>query len=121
MDQTKNLAIHEWGLDSTRGYVGPKGWKTTRSSDDKLWRMKHRSYHVPTLTMLDVDALPIGRHQWMVEKNVCNQGEISVENLLISVCKEDQFTCDDGKCLEIGQRCYDIEECDNVSDEKIVE
>ena len=83
--------------------------------------MKHRSYQDLTLTMLDIDALPIGRHQWRVEKNVCNQGETSVETLLISACKEDQFTCDDGKCLEIGQRCYDIEECDNVSDEKIVE
>ena len=72
MDQTKIQGIQEWGLDSTRSYVGPKGWKITRSPDDKLWRMKHRSYQDLTLTMLDIDTLPIGRHQWMVEKNVCN-------------------------------------------------
>jgi len=46
---------------------------------------------------------------WKIENNVCNQGETSIETLLISGCKEDQFTCDDGKCLSINQRCNNIE------------
>ena len=71
--------------------------------------MSHESYEDLTLTMLDMDALPLGRHKWRVENNVCNQGETSIETLLLSACKEDQFTCDDGKCLNITQRCNNIE------------
>ena len=100
--------LEKWG-DSTRSYVGPKGWILSRYPDDKLWRLKHKSYEDLTLTMLDMDALPVGRHQWRVENNICNQGETNIETLLLSACKEDQFTCDDGKCLSITQRCNNIE------------
>ena len=86
--------------------------------------------------MLDTDDLPVGRHKWMVENNVCNEGATSSETLLISGCEDGEFTCDDGKCLDISQRCNNIEvrrktiihlksnsiiflqECDDVSDEK---
>ena len=109
MSQNDNLKPDDWGLDSTRSYVGPKGWTISRSPNDKLWRMEHISYKDLSLTMLDMDALPLGRHQWRVENNVCNQGETSIETIQISACREDQFTCDDGKCLNIKQRCNNIE------------
>ena len=109
MDQEESLGIDQWGKDNTRSYIGPKGWTISRDPADKLWRMQHRSYEDLTLTMLDMDALPIGRHNWRVENNVCNRGETSIESLLISACREDQFTCDDGKCLDITQRCNNIE------------
>merc|ERR1719419_1922531 len=111
MDQSNRLPINEWGDDDTLSYVGPKGWTVSRSPYDRLWRMEHDSYKDLTLTMLDIDALPVGRHIWRIENNVCNQGETSIETLLISGCKEDQFTCDDGKCLSINQRCNNIEPC----------
>ena len=109
MNQSENLGMADWGYDNTRGYVGPKGWTISRSPGDKLWRMEHISYEELSLTMLDMDALPVGRHQWRIENNVCNQGETSIETLLISGCQEDQYTCDDGKCLNINQRCNNIE------------
>ena len=33
-----------------------------------------------------------------------------MEILQLSACDEGQFTCDDGKCLDIAQRCNNIEE-----------
>ena len=71
--------------------------------------MTHYHYTDLTLTMLDSDALPVGRHKWLVENNVCQEGKTSTEILQISGCQEDQFTCDDGKCLEMSQRCNNIE------------
>ena len=119
MDITYKLADHEpsserptgWGWDEgdTRRYVGPKGWIISRSQSDKLWRMKHHYYPDLTLTMLEMDALPIGRHNWKIENNVCNQGVTNSQSLLISGCKEEEFTCDDGKCLDINKRCNNIE------------
>ena len=108
MDTSYKLADHN-KLYETRHYVGPKGWILSRNTTDKKWRMTHKSYPDLTLTMLEMDALPVGRHNWRINNNVCNQGTTNVQSLLISGCKEDEFTCDDGKCLNITQRCNNIE------------
>ena len=109
LDQGENLSPPQWGKDNTRGYVGPKGWTISRDPQDQLWKIKHSSYDELSLTMLDRDALPVGKHKWRVENNVCNQGETNDETLMISGCQENQFTCDDGKCLNITQRCNNVE------------
>ena len=113
MDTQYKLAEHSPGeigyaVDS-RGYVGPKGWRISKNLTDMKWRVTHYHYVDLTLTMLDMDALPVGRHKWLAENNVCNEGQTSAMVLQISACKEDQFTCDDGKCLDIHQRCNNIE------------
>ena len=114
MDTQYKFADHiPGGLETrefdSRSYVGPKGWTITRNLTDKAWRMSHYYYTDLTLTMLDGDALPVGKHKWLVENNVCNEGMTSTEVLLLSGCAEDEFTCDDGKCLDISQRCNNIE------------
>ena len=105
----QNFSSREFGFDDTRSYVGPKGWVISRSEEDKKWRMEHQSYPELTLTMLDIDPLPIGKKMWKIDNNVCNQGTTNIQSLLISGCKEEEFTCDDGKCLDITQRCNNIE------------
>ena len=109
MDIEADLSFSEWGADDSRGFVGPKGWTITRNTTTKRWVMSHYHYHHLSLTMVDAHALPVGRHRWTVENNVCNEGKTSVQLLQISGCKEGEFTCDDGKCLDIGQRCNNIE------------
>ena len=111
MDTQYKLAEHKpggWPYDP-RGYVGPKGWTISKNGTDGKWKMTHYFYTDLTLTMLDKDVLPVGRHKWLVENNVCNEGETSSMILQISGCEEGQFTCDDGKCLDIAQRCNNIE------------
>ena len=105
-----------WGPPSH--FVGPKGWIISRNETDKKWMITHYHYPELSLKMLDTDVLPIGKHKWMVENNACNEGKTSAEILQLSGCEEEQFTCDDGKCLEMSQRCNNIEDCDDVSDEK---
>ena len=114
MDTQYKLAEHKpgtltQGKQDTREYVGPKGWTISRNRTDKKWRMSHYYYTDLTLTMLDQDALPVGKHKWLVENNACKEGQTSSEILQLSGCEEEQFTCNDGKCLDIHQRCNNIE------------
>ena len=93
----------------TRSYVGPKGWVIARDPFDKTWRMTHYHYKDKTLTMLDKDMLPLGRHKWLIENNVCSEGKTIIEVLQMRFCDEHQFTCDDGKCIDMSQRCNNLE------------
>ena len=81
----------------------------SRDADDKIWRMSHEKYPDQVVTMLDPDVLPIGRHSWRIKNNVCNQGQTSAQVILLSGCQEEEFTCDDGKCVRLSQRCDNIE------------
>ena len=94
---------------SFREYVGPKGWIISKNNEDFKWKMTHYHYTDLSLTMLDQDSLPVGRHKWQVENDVCNEGLTSTQTLLISACEEGQYTCHDGKCLDISKRCNNIE------------
>ena len=109
MDLAADVGHWEWGLDSTRSYLGPKGWVISINKTDKSWRISHYHYTDLTLTMVDTDTLPFGRHKWLIENNVCTEGKTSTQVLQISGCNDGQFTCDDGKCLDISQRCNNIE------------
>ena len=92
-----------------RSFVGPKGWIISRKDEDLNWRMTHYHYTDLSLTMVDQDVMPVGRHKWLVENNACTEGVTSSMDLLISACNEEEFTCDDGKCVEISQICNNIE------------
>ena len=114
MDTQYKFADHtpgSWKYDSLgyRSFVGPKGWIISRKDEDLNWRMTHYHYTDLSLTMVDQDVMPVGRHKWLVENNACTEGVTSSMVLLISACKEGEFTCDDGKCLDISQRCNNIE------------
>ena len=69
---------------NTRGFVGPKGWRISLNLTDKRWRMTHYHYVDLSLTKMDLDALPVGRHKWMIENHVCNEGQTSAVVLQIS-------------------------------------
>ena len=71
---------------------GPEGWIISRNKTDSRWRMSHYHYTDLTLTMLDTDTLPIGKHKWQIENNVCSEDETSSEVLQLSGCDEEQFT-----------------------------
>ena len=109
MDLNAELSLQRWGLDNMRSYMGPKGWVISVNQTDKSWIISHYHYPDLTLTMVDPDTLPFGRHKWLIENNVCSQGKTSIQVLQISGCSEEQFTCDDGKCLDISQRCNNVE------------
>ena len=107
-DDLEQVGWTYW-YEEYREFVGPKGWIISRNRKDLKWRMTHYYYTELSLIMLDSDALPVGRHKWLVENNVCKEGETSTEILQLSSCAEEQFTCDDGKCLQMSQRCNNIE------------
>ena len=90
-----NKAYERWTIQST-------------TEPDNILIMKPKNIH------------PLGRWTWIVgnKSNICPDWEPSQEIILtFSACKQEQFTCEDGKCIDVGLRCDHNTDCDDQSDE----
>ncbi|XP_063600303.1 uncharacterized protein LOC134776483 [Penaeus indicus] len=67
-----------------------------------------------TLQMDSPTHYPLGRQEWVVDNDVCGVDSMVI---MMTVCKEHQFSCDDGNCVRIQQRCDMEVDCPDGSDE----
>lgn len=61
-----------------------------------------------------VNEYPIGRKKWNMTHDKCDRTEV---DLMLTRCGEDEFTCDDGSCVPLVDRCDLSIHCDDSSDE----
>ena len=62
-------------------------------------------------------TLLLGTSSWTVYNDSLLCPKNSEMNLTLSVCPDNQFTCDDGSCLEMSRRCDGDLNCKDGSDE----
>ena len=63
----------------------------------------------------------LGKHKWNISNDVyeCNEGKPYTTMLKLTGCKEEgEFTCDDGQCIEMEERCNQVPDCRDKSDER---
>lgn len=60
---------------------------------------------------------PFGTHQWLLKNDVCGLLAGSIVNLTLSECGKGMFTCEDGTCISLHQRCDLRVDCPDKSDE----
>ncbi|KAG0704991.1 Low-density lipoprotein receptor 1 [Chionoecetes opilio] len=65
------------------------------------------------------DQYPFGTRAWTLsgQGEMCGRRAGDQVNLTLSVCQEDQFTCVDGTCVSLEQRCDLTRDCKDGSDE----
>ncbi|XP_071538214.1 gamma-aminobutyric acid receptor subunit beta-3-like [Panulirus ornatus] len=86
------------------------------SSDYGIWKIVRKDIPTvkATLVLKSPIQYPVGLNTWEVEDAECGNG---VLQLMMTSCKEHQFSCTNGQCINIGQRC-DLEvDCSDFSDE----
>ncbi|KAG7170850.1 Gamma-aminobutyric acid receptor subunit beta-like 2, partial [Homarus americanus] len=90
----------------------------SRTGDFGTWEMRR-------LDMVGTSAtvkarypgdFPFGLNTWTVKNDVCGQ---SSPTLILTTCKDMQFTCSDGSCVEMRDRCDLKPDCKDWSDESL--
>ena len=66
-------------------------------------------------------SFALGSHNWVItnDNKVCSpRGESYIKHLKLTGCKVGEFTCSDGQCIKMDERCDQIIHCKDNSDEK---
>ena len=94
---------------------GPSGWVIVWK--ENKWNILNKG-HPGTFAFLSTRLYPVGKHGWVVVGDGCSIEERNSMELTLTHCKEDQFTCDLGTCVDMEQRCDQEDNCEDHSDEK---
>ena len=87
---------------------------------DGKWTISDDVWNATAVTNAPKDSYALGKHEWMVtgdDKN-CHKGEPYTTFLKLTGCLEGYFTCDDGECVRMEQRCDQLPDCVDKSDER---
>ena len=112
LDQTSSR-FHFVGLYNTLIQL------SMEEKDKKVWIMKNM-YGGKTLATTVLKShveYPLGKYLWNITGDSC-PGFQNEKYLVITSCKENQFTCDDGSCIPLSRRCDSRIHCFDGSDEE---
>lgn len=127
------LALSIWDVGNQLALwaeIGKKDWKLFHTLkvpwkfwyDEELGRwqalhQKHKDFLATSAA--DKNSLLIGSHEWKVEndsKTCPGAGSYSTV-LKLTGCSEEEFTCDDGSCVPMTNRCDAKKDCADGTDE----
>jgi len=109
-----NLKPHWRGLGKSHIMYQPK---------TKVWRLEsfYETEKYADLTADDTvpqGFYPLGRKTWVINDGICQLSGGVKRSMTMTTCFPDKFTCDDGTCVNIRQRCNLVVDCPDSSDEK---
>ncbi|XP_071547708.1 glutamate-gated chloride channel subunit beta-like [Panulirus ornatus] len=108
------------GYSSHKPYFhGFHGHMITYSEKDEQWIMSDTVANstLARLTLASSNLYPIGRHKWSLAAPLCDHPVGSQLELSLSICKDGQYMCDDGQCIEVAARCDAKDDCADETDE----
>ena len=103
-------------------YIGYYTSTIFYSSEEQawLWETSKDNESIATSTSSE-ESLLIGTHKVDfsgVKNDKCNKdGEGHVAILKLTTCSDEQFSCNDGQCIDMEQRCDQAPNCKDKSDE----
>ena len=107
-------------LDSQGSFMfyGFKGTSIRYEKQSKMWNMT--VLHFPAAfatTKAEFKTLVLGNHHRKIHNDNACSNDIEDKILTMSSFSKDQYTCDDGECVDLDFRCDGRPHCTDKSDE----
>ena len=100
--------------------IGPESAQLKFNSSLNKWTLQDKRSNVTAVADASQFSYALGKHNWTIsgDADQCSKGQASYTiEMKLTGCKEGQFTCDDGQCVAIEQRCNQLTNCRDKSDE----
>ena len=88
------------------------------NQENNQWIAEHSKY--PDFQAVLKSDSALGPKEWTIhnDSKLCSWSASYITTLSLSSCSMDQFTCNDGNCVDIVNRCNGIQHCKDGSDEE---
>ena len=106
--------------DPVTGYLYFYGnRKTTATFDGEKWEMLTAFFNTSASTGAAPESFILGKHSWRIsgDSEKCHSGKPYTMKLKLTGCLDEDFTCDDGQCIKMVERCNQVPDCRDESDE----
>ena len=104
-------------------YVSNRDSVIRYKDDQWVLTLADSSTNTSAVTEASLVSFLLGKHQWTVHNDSyeCSNGGSYTTQLKLTTCKEGDFTCRDGQCVKMDQRCNQLPDCRDESDESSCE
>ena len=99
------------------GEVAYYGTTTAITWEGGVWRLEVLGQPTTAWSPAPHSSLLLGRHPWTIESSEDGQVKPRTTHLKLTACREGEFTCDDGQCVRMEERCDQVVHCSDGSDE----
>ena len=85
------------------------------------WTLTEHSQDTTAVTDASLASFVLGSHEWLIENDnieCSKKGKPYTRTLKLTGCREGEFTCSDGQCIKMEERCDQIIHCSDDSDEE---
>ena len=100
-------------------YLGERKSEIRYDQEKEMWILS--TWDKPGMiitSQADRNSLLFGRHQWTLHNEPKCSPELSYKlEMAITACKQTQFNCRNGTCIDMTQRCNQWKDCTDGSDE----
>ena len=87
----------------------------------KIWILTDAESNVTGVSRAPHNSYTLGKHNWTIRgDSLCSSdgNEHYTTELKMSGCQDGDFTCNDGQCVSLDQRCNQLLDCRDKSDEE---
>ena len=98
------------------------GLGSARIEHDPLlrqWILWDSRLDVEASTKASQNSYALGKHNWTIsgDNYQCFEGKDYTIEMKLTACNDTQFTCNDGQCVKMDERCNQMPDCKDTSDE----
>ena len=101
-------------------FLGRYTARITYQDVSSQWILTDAKYNVTAVSWAPKVSYVIGKHEWTISNDTfeCNKGMMYTTKLKLTGCNQDgEFTCNDGQCVKMEERCNQVPDCRDKSDE----
>ncbi|XP_042237824.1 uncharacterized protein LOC121876616 [Homarus americanus] len=113
------FTLHQQGAQRPT-FMGFTKYHVYLKEETSTWYLHDQWKNLTLATYYTYDlSYPIGTHQWILTTNynVCGKPEGAQHELSLSACYDWEYTCGDGTCIKLEQRCDLRVDCPDNTDE----
>ena len=96
-------------------FIGETGWELKWSESYLGFKLENSDQLNVRAIYNDTQEYPLGMRKWTIINDNCPS--LPKNYLLLTSCGMENFTCNDGSCIPLGNRCDLIKHCYDNSDE----